>query len=90
MEVNKTVKLTNQYGLHARPATMFVEACNRFACDVIVIKDGVEVNGKSIMGIMMLGAECGTSLELKTIGEDAQDALDVLVELVESGFGEAN
>ncbi|MHC4871196.1 MAG: HPr family phosphocarrier protein [Planctomycetota bacterium] len=88
MELSKTVKLINQYGLHARPATVFVETSNRFICDILVIKEGVEVNGKSIMGIMMLGAECGSTLEIKTIGEDAEEAVNTLAELVESGFGE--
>ena len=89
MEESCQVTLNNQYGLHARPATLFVETSNRFACDVLVVKDGTEVNGKSIMGIMMLGAECGTSLTLKTSGPDAAEACKALRELIESGFGEA-
>ncbi|MHC4887468.1 MAG: HPr family phosphocarrier protein, partial [Planctomycetota bacterium] len=50
MTVERSIELTNLYGLHARPATLFVETCNRFPCDVVVVKDGQEVNGKSIMG----------------------------------------
>jgi len=84
----QTVTLNNAYGLHARPATLFVETSNRFVSDVLVVRDGQEVNGKSIMGIMMLGAENGATLTLRTTGEDADKALEALVALVESGFGE--
>jgi phosphocarrier protein len=88
MAAEQQVTLTNQYGLHARPATLFVETANRFACDVLVVKDGQEINGKSIMGVMMLGAEKGTTLTIRTDGEDDEEALQALTELVESGFGE--
>jgi phosphocarrier protein len=88
MEIERKVTLINKYGLHARPATLFVEKSNSFTCDVLVVKDQVEVNGKSIMGIMMLGAEVGTELTIKTNGDDAEEAAGALVELVESGFGE--
>jgi phosphocarrier protein len=88
MEREKTVTLTNEYGLHARPATLFVETCNRFSADVLVVKGDQEVNGKSIMGIMMLGAEKGTSLTLRASGEDADEAIEALASLVEDGFGE--
>ncbi|MFW5856705.1 MAG: HPr family phosphocarrier protein [Planctomycetota bacterium] len=84
----QTVTLNNAYGLHARPATLFVETSNRFVSDVLVVRDGQEVNGKSIMGIMMLGAENGATLTIRTTGEDADKALEALVTLVESGFGE--
>ncbi len=90
MEFSNTVKLTNKYGLHARPATMFVESSNMFTCDVIIVKDDVEINGKSIMGIMMLGAECGSTLVIKANGDDAEEAVKTLSELVESGFNEDN
>ncbi|MFH0910696.1 MAG: HPr family phosphocarrier protein [Planctomycetota bacterium] len=88
MQVEQTVVLTNPHGLHARPATIFVAACNSFACDVVVIKEGIEVNGKSVMGIMMLGAEKGSTLLIRTSGEDAGPAARELARLVESGFGE--
>ncbi|MBN1257907.1 MAG: HPr family phosphocarrier protein [Planctomycetes bacterium] len=88
MELKQTVTLTNAYGLHARPAALFVEMANKFQSDVLLIKDGQEVNGKSIMGIMMLGAECNTTLHIHTRGNDAEEALQSLIELVESGFGE--
>ena len=82
-----TVVLSNRYGLHARPATQFVELANRFVCDVIVIKQGTEVNGKSIMGIMMLGAECGSELLIRAVGDEAETAVERLAELVRSRFG---
>lgn len=88
MKAEKSVTLTNDYGLHARPATLFVEMSNRFTCDVLVIRDSQEVNGKSVMGIMMLGAESGSTLTIRTDGPDAEEAMKSLVELVESGFGE--
>lgn len=89
MQAEAVVTLNNEYGLHARPATLFVELCNRFDADVVVSRDGREVNGKSVMGVMMLGAECGATLTIQTDGPDAEDALRSLVELVESGFGES-
>ena len=78
MDFECTAKLTNKYGLHARPATLFVETCNRFPCDVVVLKEGQEVNGKSIMGIMMLAAECGSQIILQVEGDDAQEAIEEL------------
>jgi phosphocarrier protein len=87
-EVETTLTITNANGLHARPARLFVETCNRFTCDVLIIRDGQEVNGKSIMGIMMLGAECGAELTIRTNGPDAQEAADALTSLVEDKFGE--
>ncbi len=84
----RTVRLNNKNGLHARPATLFVETANRFRADVVVTKEGQEVNGKSIMGIMVLGAEHGTELSIRTEGPDADEAMKALVRLVESGFGE--
>lgn len=82
------VKLTNRYGLHARPAAMFVETCNRFECDTIVVKDGMEVNGKNILDIMTLGAEPGSTLVIHATGADGAEAAKALEELVTSNFGE--
>jgi phosphocarrier protein HPr len=87
--VEKKLTIENKYGLHARPATQFVETASRFNCEVLLLKDGEEVNGKSIMGLMMLGAEKGTQLTLRCFGsEDAQECLDSLAKLVEGKFGE--
>jgi phosphocarrier protein len=82
------VPIVNSLGLHARPAAEFVKTAGRFACDVQVIKDGVEVNGKSIMGMLMLAAECGSSLTIRASGDDADGALEALAALVAAGFGE--
>jgi len=76
----------NKEGLHARPAAMFVKTSNRFDCEVWVSKDGEQVNGKSIMGVMMLAAEHGSVIQVTAEGEDAGAALDALQELVDSGF----
>jgi len=82
------VPIVNTLGLHARPAAEFVKTAGRFSSEVTVVKDGVEVNGKSIMGMLMLAAECGSSLTIRARGEDAESALDALRDLVASGFGE--
>jgi phosphocarrier protein len=84
----RTVQLTNKYGLHARPAALFVELCNRFASEVEVRKDEVSVNGKNILDIMMLGAETGTQLIINATGPDAEATISQLAELIESNFGE--
>lgn len=84
--VSKTVVVPNPQGLHARPADLFVKTANRFAASVEVIKDGERVDGKSILGILMLVAEQGTQLFIEAKGHDAHDALTALVELVEQGF----
>jgi len=87
--VEKALVVENKYGLHARPATRFVEAASRFNCEVVLLKDGEEVNGKSIMGLMMLGAEKGAELTIRCFGaDDAEECLQALIRLIESKFGE--
>ena len=88
-EVVRTVRIANKYGLHARPAAEFVKRAGKFRSTVWVKKDDVEVNGKSIMGVMMLAAECGSDITIRASGEDAEQIVQALVELVESGFGES-
>lgn len=88
MEIQKSVSLSNRYGLHARPAMRFVEEASQYEAEVYVTKDDEEVNGKSIMGLMTLAAECGTILHLRVVGEDADKAVEALTALVESRFGE--
>lgn len=78
----------NKYGLHARPAAEFVKLANRFGAEVWIRKDDVEVSGKSIMGVMMLAAECGSSVHIRARGDDAQAAVDALVGLIQNRFGE--
>ncbi len=81
-------KIVNALGLHARAAAQLVKLSNRFKCDVFVVKDDQEVNGKSIMGVLMLAATQGTIVLVRTEGDDAEPALKAIGELVESGFGE--
>lgn len=88
MEQSTDVTISNKYGLHARPAAEFVKLANKFACEVWVEKDGVEVSGKSIMGVMMLAAECGSTLHIRARGDDSEEALQALSDLVTSRFGE--
>ncbi|MGH7459121.1 MAG: HPr family phosphocarrier protein [Longimicrobiaceae bacterium] len=88
MEHSVRVKIQNRQGLHARPAAEFVKLANRFRARVQVAKDGLDVNGKSIMGVMMLAAEHGSTIEIRTVGEDSEAALAALLELVNSRFSE--
>ena len=85
----RTVRIVNPLGLHARPAAEFVKLASRFRADVHVEKDGMEVNGKSIMGVMTLAAECGSAIRIRAAGDDAEAALAALVDLVGRGFDEA-
>jgi phosphocarrier protein len=86
--VEKKVVIKNETGIHARPASMIVQLANKYGAEVTLGKDGNEVNAKSIMGIMSLGVSKSTEVTVKAEGEDAQDAVNALVELLESGFGE--
>ncbi len=86
--VERTVTVRNRQGLHARPAAEFVKLASTFECEIFVEKDELEVNGKSIMGVMMLAAEPGTTLAIRADGEDSEEAVEALVALVEDGFGE--
>jgi phosphocarrier protein HPr len=88
MEHTADVKIPNKYGLHARPAAEFVKLSNRFSSDIRVRKEDVEVSGKSIMGVMMLAAECGSTITITADGSDADAAIDALRALVAGGFGE--
>lgn len=78
--------IPNEDGLHARPAAKFVKLASRFACDVWVEKDDEEINGKSIMGLMMLAAAQGSVIRVSAEGDDAELALEKLSALVKSGF----
>ncbi len=85
----RSVQIVNKHGLHARPAAEVVKAASRFKADITISRDDLEVNGKSIMGVMMLAAEYGAMITLRASGPDAEDALDALSTLVASRFGEA-
>jgi phosphocarrier protein HPr len=86
--VERTVQIVNKNGLHARPAAEIVKISARFQSEITLVKDGMEVNGKSIMGVMMLAAECGSSILLRADGTDADGALEALVSLIANKFGE--
>jgi phosphocarrier protein HPr len=86
--IKKTFTIMNKLGLHARAAAQFVEAASKFGADIFVEKDGQEVNGKSIMGVMMLAAGCGSKIIIKANGVDARDAISVLQTLIDGKFGE--
>ncbi|UCD18076.1 MAG: HPr family phosphocarrier protein [Candidatus Zixiibacteriota bacterium] len=86
--VRKSVRVINRLGMHARPAAAFVSNASRFASEIFIEKDGLKVNGKSIMGVMMLAAEMGSELSISAEGEDEEEAVEVLVDLVRTGFGD--
>lgn len=86
--MERDARIVNPLGMHARPAAEFVKVASRFKSAVEVRKDDLAVNGKSIMGVMMLAAECGSSLTIKTDGEDAEAAMHALLALVADGFHE--
>jgi phosphocarrier protein len=80
--------IINKLGLHARASALFVKTASRFTSDVKLSKEGVEVNGKSIMGIMMLAASKGTTVSLTVSGVDETDAMQTIGDLIANGFGE--
>lgn len=86
--IERLATIVNPLGLHARPAAQLVKLASRFSAQVEIVKDGTPVNGKSIMGVMMLAAEHGSSLLIRADGTDAAAAVDALVALVNDGFGE--
>jgi phosphocarrier protein HPr len=88
MEFSSEVTVVNKYGLHARPAAELVKLANRFGADVWIRKDDTEVSGKSIMGVMMLAAECGSTVHVRATGDDAEQAVGAVVELIRNRFGE--
>ena len=86
--IERQATIVNQEGLHARPAARIVKLASTFASEIELAKDGLDVNGKSIMGVMMLAAECGSSITIRAAGPDAEQAVQALADLVASGFGE--
>ena len=87
MEKEK-IKITNKLGLHARPSAALVTAASRFSSEVFFTKDSLRVNGKSIMGVMMLAAEQGVELLVEVDGPDEDDAIKEIIRVINSGFGE--
>lgn len=82
------VTIMNRNGLHARPAAEIVRAAAKFQSDITIVRDDLEVNGKSIMGVMMLAAECGSTLLLRASGPDAEEAVKAIAGIIQSKFGE--
>ena len=85
---SKQLILVNKLGMHARPAAMFVKIAARFESEILVEKDGEEVNGKSIMGLMMLAAGCGSKLLVTAVGADARKAVEEIEKLIARKFDE--
>ena len=84
----RTVTIANRNGLHARPAAEIVKLAAKYKADILLVRDDLEVNGKSIMGVMMLAAEYGSSLVLRADGPDEHEAVGAIAKLIESKFGE--
>ena len=88
MTVSRDVAIVNPLGFHMRPAAQFVRMASNFSAEIEVAKDSLAVNGKSIMGVMMLQAEAGSSITIRADGSDAEEAVEALSRLVADGFGE--
>ncbi|HEU4996605.1 MAG TPA: HPr family phosphocarrier protein [Gemmatimonadaceae bacterium] len=88
--IERNVTISNRNGLHARPAAEIVKTAAKFKADITLVRDDLEVNGKSIMGVMMLAAEFGATLILRADGPDADAAVSALATLIESKFGESS
>ena len=88
--VERSVTIANKNGLHARPAAEIVKTAAKFRSEITIIRDDLEVNGKSIMGVMMLAAEFGSTIMLRAEGPDEQGAVDAIALLIESKFGESH
>jgi phosphocarrier protein HPr len=84
----RMVTILNKNGLHARPAAEIVKAAAKFSSDIVIVRDDLEVNGKSIMGVLMLAAECGSSILVRATGKDEAAAVDAIAALVAGKFGE--
>jgi len=88
MMMERTVEIVNRNGLHARPAAEIVKLSSKFNCDITIVRDDLEVNGKSIMGVMMLAAEFGSNILVRANGPDAEQAVNAIADLVAAKFGE--
>jgi phosphocarrier protein HPr len=86
--VEKKAVIQNELGLHARAATKLVQLASKFPCEITITKDGNEVNGKSIMGVLMLVASKGSTVTLRAKGDKASEAIDALCRLIDDKFGE--
>ncbi len=88
MTIERQLRILNENGVHARPAAELVKVAARFRSEITFSRDDLTVNGKSIMGVMMLAAECGSTLIIRASGADALDAVDAIDALVANRFGE--
>ena len=84
--VEKMTTVKSKFGIHARPSALLVQAAAKFASEITFVKQGLEVNGKSIMGVMMLAAEYGAQITVRAVGDDEVEALQKMVETIESKF----
>lgn len=82
------IEVVNRLGLHARPAAMVVKAAGKYEAEVFLVKDGTRINAKSIMGVMMLAAECGSTLTIEAEGPDARAAVEAVAKTFAAKFGE--
>lgn len=87
-EARATIDIVNKLGMHARAASVFVQLASTFTSDISVVRNGEEVNGKSIMGVLLLAAAKGTQIEIIARGKDAESAVQALQQLVTDRFGE--
>jgi phosphocarrier protein HPr len=85
----REAKIVNKLGIHARPAAEIVKAAGKFKSNITIVRDDLEVNAKSIMGVMMLAAEHGATITLRATGDDADAALDALSTVIANKFGES-
>jgi phosphocarrier protein len=88
MIAQREVKIRNRLGMHARAAVKFVQLANKYRCEIKVVKDGTEANGKSIMGLLTLVAAHGVTMQLVCEGDDAEPSVAALADLIDAGFGE--
>ena len=84
--IEKMTTVKSKLGIHARPSALLVQAAAKFASEITFVKEGLEVNGKSIMGVMMLAAEYGAQITVRAVGDDEVEAVQKMVETIESKF----
>ena len=88
MMTERNVQIVNKLGIHARPAAEIVKTAAKFKSEITIVRDDLEVNGKSIMGVMMLAAECGSTILIRADGVDEAAAIEALAAVIADGFGE--
>ena len=86
--ITRKATIVNKLGLHARPCAQLVSVASRYESEIYFLKEGLRVNGKSIMGVMVLAAEKGTEIGIEAQGPDEEEAVEALAEVIKSGFGE--